>query len=1798
MKTSKLLVAVVAVASTLFVALSARAEFTCELSFPQAPSTALANFPVLVRLAEGAPTGFSYVDCPTGGCIWFTDASDNAIPCDVDTWDIAGESLVWVSVPSLSSAATITMHWDASGAPAGLPAASQVWALADYVGVWHMNEILEDTSSNKHYTPDSSASGWHAYKANEADAYPQKTSVATAWVSATADSAPPTGRAMTIRNDNTTGKSRTVGGFLVPSSATCETTIGPFTISLFEACYSSGNDRVIGFGEDHKDLPCMTASPTETYVMNGRNNREIYKQFTYGDGLSGNSWRHIAGVYDSTPSAYVGGASRALGVNGWTVATTLAKGVGLGTFTGHTETFGGDLDEIRIRNAASTAEWIAEEYKTVTTAKYVSFGTVDMGVEVLRLGAVAVSDVTPTNAVVSGELRTLGEGATSADVYLVYTDGATTNAVSLGTKSAEPSAFSVTLENLTEKTTYTCWFTATNSLSAGSNSPTATFKTKRIVSWAGFFCELSFPTAAATALANFPVLVRLSADAPEGFFYDNCPTGANLWFTDENDAVLPFEVDTWDTAGESLVWVSVPSLSSTATITMHWSANEGDVEDSPSPSQVWTRAGYNAVWHFSGSAAESAKGLVANVTKGTPTYDGNASYPGPLGKTLWLSNSSALGYYVDSAWTTLGADASMTVSCWARPVGISSYARMVCCQTSWDVAHGYTFAVHNPTSKITLGSSGSSELSLESNQWSGWPATDWVHFTATYTNTAGAIFKDGLLARNGEIKSLVTPQGTLFLGANGDGTQRFWVGGLDEIRIRAAASSAEWIAAEYATMTAANYVAFGEVEQSAGSVKPLEFGEINVSSVTATGATLSARFKGLGENATSANLWLVVSGFGQTRTYPLDPATESKVVVTALTGLQPGAEWTAYLTATNNASPAVGADSAPVAFVTLSDAGSGSPGLYQASTTDKTLPTDAAANWDIAASGVVMLGPLAMRSAGNTHDIWMAVNGVPFTWSSNTGFGYAGYMYMEGGKDYWFGASADDEGYVWVDNGDANWNAKRTGSQFGGHNNWKAAGPYAIAESGYYRVVFACWNGNGGAGAEPTASVLFPKMRYIALESGASAPTAGDAGWQEAVDPGDGSLFVTEAPTRAVSVLSAVRDGTLLSAKVALGETFTGESSVLRYVYGATNGGSDPADWEGGALVASSLLTTAATNDYLVGIASDTRFVRFYTQDGDAITWSATVSLDWAGETTIAGGFLFLGDPDASAVSGDTVTLSAVLNAPGEDATNAQAWFVVSGGGVTRTIPAGTATAMTNLFVAVTGLAPETTYTFYATATNNAATSVGVDSAVATFTTGAGASAWNTSRATFTPDGKSLTATIPVTSLGVGTTTLYLMTGGNANSENTVSDSVVVTEPGTYSLTGDFSDSPWGTRVYYSLKLVNGTSESAITNWPIANNQEPFHNKSIELQDNSTYTWVGGSVGVWNDTANWELTAAGSLAQMHPAGYPVFGSTAIFATAQGDDPITVTIPAAQGTTKQGNNPLCWWVSNLNLDGMHEELVFTSEDIAAATSRFFAYNALGSQTYNRLTFDGCNVWMYTTGDLGASAADANGENFVLRFTGGTTAAFNQINVKSKPGFKFLVEDGATVPTCTGGIYGGSTSGANPCVLEIDNTAVTTSNKVEPDNANSKNGMVFRISGTNATLVAQYFQPKFATSTNVIEFVVPVGGYNAVPVQTTHNTYVLGSDTTKAPMTLRVAKDSPGLKSIGSRGIQLLYSKGGINAANVRFEDVKASKNGFFFKDADGNEYADAAAIEAAGKTSADITQIWYRSPARPLTIVVR
>ena len=213
-----------------------------------------------------------------------------------------------------------------------------------------------------------------------------------------------------------------------------------------------------------------------------------------------------------------------------------------------------------------------------------------------------------------------------------------------------------------------------------------------------------------TTLANFPVLVRISPERISGFSYADCAAdGADIAFTDANGNALAREIDIWDTAGESLVWVSVPSFSSSTTITMHWANDAGSAEDSPDAREVWTRAGYNAVWHFSGSNAESVTNLVPSATRGTPTYDGNVSYPGPVGKTLWLNGSSDLRYAPNPAWTTLGDGSALSVSFFVRSSS-AGFARMISCMSDWSKPAGYEFTFQSSNTTITVGPSDKSQM--------------------------------------------------------------------------------------------------------------------------------------------------------------------------------------------------------------------------------------------------------------------------------------------------------------------------------------------------------------------------------------------------------------------------------------------------------------------------------------------------------------------------------------------------------------------------------------------------------------------------------------------------------------------------------------------------------------------------------------------------------------------------------------------------------------------------------------------------------------------------------------------------------------------------------------------------------------------------------------------------------------------------------------------------------------------------------------------------------------------------------
>jgi hypothetical protein len=66
--------------------------------------------------------------------------------------------------------------------------------------------------------------------------------------------------------------------------------------------------------------------------------------------------------------------------------------------------------------------------------------------------------------------------------------------------------------------------------------------------------------------------VKLSEAGIEGFSYDDFTkeNGGDLRFADENGNMLAHEIDTWDEDGVSTVWVKVPTLNSSTTITAYY----------------------------------------------------------------------------------------------------------------------------------------------------------------------------------------------------------------------------------------------------------------------------------------------------------------------------------------------------------------------------------------------------------------------------------------------------------------------------------------------------------------------------------------------------------------------------------------------------------------------------------------------------------------------------------------------------------------------------------------------------------------------------------------------------------------------------------------------------------------------------------------------------------------------------------------------------------------------------------------------------------------------------------------------------------------------------------------------------------------------------------------------------------------------------------------------------------------------------------------------------------------------------
>jgi len=331
--------------------------------------------------------------------------------------------------------------------------------------------------------------------------------------------------------------------------------------------------------------------------------------------------------------------------------------------------------------------------------------------------------------------------------------------------------------------------------------------------------------AGSTTLENLPVLVRFTTSRPSGFVYaDLGSTAAEAYaalrFSDASGENLDYEIDTWNPAGESTVWVSLPSLSGTATkFHAHWGADPDYELPAVTPTAVWTKAGYLGVWHFGETSGTSFADSTGNGLSAVPTaaftYMGA---DGPVGGY----QTSASGCFVDGIWTHLESFlTSFSGEAWINLNGKTSNQEIFSGGRSWNDKHA-RFAVRADGGLAYLyGGSAADGGSGGYERMTSLPTTGWMHLVVQYGLGGTAyVLKDGTtsLASGKSRAETADAREAFSLTSQSSGGWPL-LGYVDEFRVRGGLSSADWARAVHDTsVPGTDFLTYGAVVSAGAAV--------------------------------------------------------------------------------------------------------------------------------------------------------------------------------------------------------------------------------------------------------------------------------------------------------------------------------------------------------------------------------------------------------------------------------------------------------------------------------------------------------------------------------------------------------------------------------------------------------------------------------------------------------------------------------------------------------------------------------------------------------------------------------------------------------------------------------------------------------------------------------------------------------------------------------------------------------------------------------------------------------------------
>ena len=310
--------------------------------------------------------------------------------------------------------------------------------------------------------------------------------------------------------------------------------------------------------------------------------------------------------------------------------------------------------------------------------------------------------------------------------------------------------------------------------------------------------EVAGYDAARPALTNFPVLVRIAEGSPSGFSYTQMQLqdGADLCFVDMNTNGLPFEIDTWDPQGTSLVWVTLPIMTNGTEFVMCWGgAMSGKAVCGTNPF-----SDYKGVWHMNQTNVVDASG---SGNDGTAVGSPSVSATGAIGRALLLSTTNDYVTCGDNQSNAELKDA-FTVESW---VNLDNYNSRRC---FFGKEQFISLRAENQ-SAIYVTTPGKSDhkftgLSLPA-------AKTWWHVALTFkksTSDGCKLYLNGAFVCQTNASTIVNQSGSTKMWLGNNEWNQTHKGFLDEMRLAVGIKSPDWIAADYAAQSDPAFLTAGE----------------------------------------------------------------------------------------------------------------------------------------------------------------------------------------------------------------------------------------------------------------------------------------------------------------------------------------------------------------------------------------------------------------------------------------------------------------------------------------------------------------------------------------------------------------------------------------------------------------------------------------------------------------------------------------------------------------------------------------------------------------------------------------------------------------------------------------------------------------------------------------------------------------------------------------------------------------------------------------------------------------------------